>query len=83
MWPSENQQFILKTLEISKKLREKGFKVSTWLEKNTKIDKQLKYADKIGADFTIIVGENELKNDTLLVKNMKEKSQSEIKLEDF
>lgn len=83
LWPSENQQFILKTLEISKKLREKGFKVSTWLEKNTKIDKQLKYADKIGADFTIIVGENELKNDTLLVKNMKEKSQSEIKLEDF
>ncbi len=83
LWPSENPQFIMKALEIAKKLREKGFKVSSWLEKNTKIDKQLKYADKIGAKYTIIVGENELKNDTLLVKDMKEKSQSEIKLEDL
>ncbi len=83
LWPSENPQSIMKALEIAKKLREKGFKVSSWLEKNTKIDKQLKYADKIGAKYTIIVGENELKNDTLLVKDMKEKSQSEIKLEDL
>ncbi|MBP7785870.1 histidine--tRNA ligase [Patescibacteria group bacterium] len=83
LWPSENPQFIMKALEIAKKLREKGFKVSSWLEKNTKIDKQLKYADKIGAKYTIIVGENELKNDTLLVKDMKEKSQSEIKLKDL
>ena len=83
LWPSENSQFLFKSLEISKILREKGFKVSMWLDKNTKIDKQLKYADKIGAKFTIIVGENELKNDTILVKNMKEKSQSEIKLKDL
>jgi histidyl-tRNA synthetase len=83
LWPSENSQFLFKSLEISKILREKGFKVSMWLDKNTKIDKQLKYADKIGAKFTIIVGENELKNDTILVKKMKEKSQSEIKLKDL
>jgi len=53
------------------------------VRKKHQIDKQLKYADKIGAKYTIIVGENELKNDTLLVKDMKEKSQSEIKLEDL
>lgn len=83
LWPSENPRYLLKSLEIARILREKGFKVSTWLDKSSKIDKQLKYADKRGAKFTIIVGENELKNDTLLVKNMKEKSQSEIKLKDL
>ncbi len=83
LWPSENPQFLFKSLEISDLLRKKGFKVSNWLDKNTKIDKQLKYADKIGVKFTIIFGENELKNNSLLVKNMKEKSQSEIKLKDL
>lgn len=83
LWPSENPQFTLTALEIARVLREKGFKVFSWLDKNTKIDKQLKFADKKGAKFTVIVGENELKNNTLLVKDMKEKSQSEVKLKDL
>ena len=83
LWPSENPQFTLTALEIARVLREKGFKVFSWLDKNTKIDKQLKLADKKGAKFTVIVGENELKDNTLLVKDMKEKSQSEVKLKDL
>ena len=46
LWPSENPRYLLKSLEIARILREKGFKVSTWLDKSSKIDKQLKYADK-------------------------------------
>ncbi len=83
LWPSEDQKYFDKTLEVSNILRKKGFEVSTWLEKNTKIEKQLKYADKKGFEFVVIIGENEIEKGTVIVKNMKEKTQKEVKFSDL
>ena len=83
LWPSEDQKYFDKTLEVSNILRKKGFEVSTWLEKNTKIEKQLKYADKKGFEFVVIIGENEREKGTVIVKNMKEKTQKEVKFSDL
>lgn len=83
LWPSEDQKYFDKSLEVSNVLRSKGLEVSTWLEKNTKIEKQLKYADKKGFEFVVIIGENEMNKETVTIKYMKEKTQKEIKISDL
>jgi histidyl-tRNA synthetase len=42
---------------------------------------QMKYADKIGAQYTIVLGEDEIKNNKAVLKNMKTGEQLEIKLD--
>ena len=40
----------------------------------------MKYADKIGAKFTIVLGDNELETKTAMIKNMKTGEKSKIDL---
>lgn len=44
---------------------------------------QMKYADKTGAFFTLIIGDSELESGKAILKNMKESSQQEIDLNDL
>ncbi|MDR0486096.1 MAG: hypothetical protein LBH29_05145, partial [Elusimicrobiota bacterium] len=44
------------------------------------LSSQLKFADKIGADKTFIFAKTEFENQTLILKNMKDKTQSEVKI---
>ena len=83
LWPSQDPKFLEKTLEISSILRDKGKNVSTWVEKNTKIDKQLKYADKKGFKYVVIFGENEMKKNTVTIKNMLTKTQFEVEIKNI
>jgi histidyl-tRNA synthetase len=83
VWPSEDSKFLDKALEISNELRAKGLNVSTWLDKNTKLDKQLKYADKKECKYVIIIGENEMKDKTVTIKNLKDSTQETKPLEKF
>ncbi|MFZ2664150.1 MAG: histidine--tRNA ligase [Patescibacteria group bacterium] len=83
LWPSEDLKFLDKTLQISKALRNKGLNVQTWLEKNTKIDKQLKYADKKECKYAVIIGENEIKDNLVTIKNLANSSQETKPLENF
>lgn len=41
---------------------------------------QFKYSDKINSKFTIVIGDDELKNDTATLKNMKTSEQTTVKL---
>ena len=81
LFPSEDPKFMEKTLEIATELRNKGENVSTWLEKNTKLDKQLKYADKMGIRYVVIIGEKELEENTVTVKDMETGNQETIPFE--
>lgn len=80
LWPSDNPKFLQTTLKVSDILRKKGNNVVTWLDKNTKIDKQLRYADKRRVKFVVIIGENEVNNGSVTIKNMAEKTQEEISM---
>ena len=64
----------IKTIEqcikISKQLREDGIKTMLDLM-NRNIGKNLDYADKMGIPFVGILGENELKENKIKIKNMK------------
>lgn len=59
----------LKSIQLSKLLREKNYIVETDIV-DRNIKKQIKYADKKNIDFTIIIGEEELENNNISIKNM-------------
>jgi histidyl-tRNA synthetase len=64
-------------LELALELRRAGFNVENYLEP-AKLDKQLKYADKAGIPFAILVGPDEQAKGAVLIKNLAEKAQTEV-----
>lgn len=65
---------------MSKMLRIAG--ISTVANRNTfKLDKHFKYAQHQGAQFVVIVGPKEIKNQIVIVKNQKTLKQEEVKIE--
>lgn len=64
---------------IVTKLRNKGVIVETdYLDRSVKA--QMKYANKLGADFVIIIGQNEVESGLVKLKDMKTGGETEIKL---
>jgi len=71
-----------KAVEILNFLREKGIPSQiNYLEKSLKA--QLRFSHKIGADFVVIVGEEEVKNNFLTLKNMKKSLQERVSREEL
>jgi histidyl-tRNA synthetase len=64
-------------------IRKTGKNVETWIEKDTKLDKQLKYADQRGIPKVIIIGEDELRDGTITIKNMQTGKQEIRSLDSF
>jgi len=71
VWPSNGPKFLLRSLEIADKLRSQGKNVVCWLDTDSKLEKQLKYADKKGIPQAVILGEEELQKGVMTVKNLK------------
>ena len=70
----------IKSQKYVNELRELGLVVETNIQ-NRSFNAQLKYANKINVTFVIIIGEDELKNNECIIKNMKTGIQSKIKLD--
>ena len=71
-----------KAFEIVTKLRNKGVIVETdYLDRSVKA--QMKYANKLGVDFTVIIGQNEAESGLVKLKNMETGDEKEIKLEEL
>ena len=66
-------------LELAVVLRKAGFKVSVYMD-DAKLDKQLRYADKAFIPVVLFLGEEEKKNNSVIVKNMKSKEQKIVEL---
>ena len=64
-------------LSLAAELRKAGFNVENYLEP-AKLDKQLKYADKAGIPFAILIGSDEAAKNTVLVKDLAAKAQIEV-----
>ena len=69
-------------LNIAKNLRDNGISCETDLV-NRSVKSQFKYANKINAKFTIILGEDELKNNSVKLKNMDSGEEIFVNLEDL
>jgi histidyl-tRNA synthetase len=64
-------------LALASELRAAGFNVDCWLEP-AKLDKQIKFADKSGIPFVLLLGAEEAAKGTVMVKNMAAKTQNEV-----
>ncbi len=80
LWPNADATHREENRKIAEKLRKAGQNCELWLETDTKLDKQLKYADRKQIPFVIIFGEEEKKSGRVTVKNMKEQTQDTIEL---
>ncbi len=68
--------------DLVRRLRDAGIKVEYNLnEKNIK--PQMKYANKIGARYLALIGQNELETGVLSVKNMESGEKEDVKIDDL
>jgi len=70
-----------KSLEIATKLRNAGIETEVYLE-DKKIKAKFKYADRLQIPYVIVIGEDEISNETLTLKNMATGEQQTLKLEE-
>ena len=69
-------------LKLLSDLRKNGISSQMDLmERNIK--GQFKFANKINAKYTIVIGDNELETETVSVKNMADSSQKQVKFDDL
>ncbi len=69
------------TLKVAAKLRESGINTELYPDNQTKLEKQMKYADKKGIPFVVIIGEDEAKNNVVTLKNLSNREQSTMSLD--
>ena len=72
---------IERALEVSKILRDNGINTEVYLE-DKKIKSKFKYADHLQIPYVIIIGEDEIKNKTVSLKNMENGEQQTISLDE-
>ncbi len=79
---SAGEAALLKALELSADLREQGYSVNIDTVGRS-IKAQMKYSNKIGAQYTVVIGDNELATGKVRLKNMADGSEAEVSLDDF
>lgn len=72
----------LKAIEIVKDMRAEGFGALMDLNQRS-VRAQMKYADKLGAKFNIVIGDNEVETGIAKLKNMASGEETEIALDTF
>lgn len=73
---------ISEALQISTKIRTEGIETEVYVE-NKKPKAKMKYADKLGIPYILIVGEEERETKLYTLKNMKTGEQEKLKLEEI
>ena len=71
----------LKATKLCMDIRNEGFTAVTDIASRS-VKAQMKYADKIGAKFSTVIGDDELANDRCILKNMTTGEQQEVTLSD-
>ena len=72
----------LVSMQLAKELRSNGIDCEVY-PSAAKLQKQLKYANERGCTWVVIIGEEELKNQQLSLKNMESGEQFKIAITDF
>ena len=73
---------LLKALELSADLRAQGYSVNIDTVGRS-IKAQMKFANKLNSEFTIVIGDNELENGVAMLKCMDDGTQTEVSLDAF
>ena len=67
-----------KSIALAQKLRSSGIETELYLSPTDPLDKQIKYANKKGVPYVLIVGENEVKENKITVKNLFTREQKTV-----
>lgn len=69
------------TLQTAAKLRRAGINTEVYPDASDKLGKQLKYANKRGIPYVLVIGEDEVKTGKVTLKDMKAEQQSTLPLD--
>jgi len=72
-----------KSIQAANFLRQNNISTEIYLDPEKKLDKQLKYADKKGIPYVLIIGPEEAKKNVVKLKDLKTGKQQEVVLEDI
>jgi len=78
-----SSEFLEKSLKTAELLRNNKINTAIYPNKDAKLEKQLKYADKKDLRFVVIVGPDEVKNETIIIKDLSTGSQRTISLKEI
>jgi len=69
-------------LKVASLLRDAGINTELYPDPTDKIDKQFKYADKKSIPFAIVIGEEEMKNNSVTLKNLASREQITLPIDE-
>jgi histidyl-tRNA synthetase len=72
-----------KSLNITLRLRSGNISTELWLDPEAKLEKQLKYADQKGIPYVVIIGPDEAEQNNVTLKNLAEKSQQKLSIDEL
>jgi histidyl-tRNA synthetase len=75
-----NSELLPFSIETLNELRRQKINTEIYLDPETKLDKQIKYADQKKIPFVVLVGPEEIKNKTVTVKKLSNGEQKQMKI---
>ncbi|MFH1244435.1 MAG: histidine--tRNA ligase [bacterium] len=69
------------SLKVAQSLRSAGINTELYPDAGAKLDKQLKYADKKAIPYVLVLGDEEVKNNTVTLKNLTTREQLTLPLD--
>ncbi|MDE5615569.1 MAG: histidine--tRNA ligase, partial [Alphaproteobacteria bacterium] len=74
-------QNVAYAMRAASKLRDAGIATATYLDTEKKFKNQVEFADKIGAPFSLIIGDDEAAENVVSLKDMETGKQSQVSVE--
>ncbi len=78
-----NRELEEKSVELSVRLRSNNIPVEFWLGGDSKMEKQLKYADQKGIPYVVILGPEEVEKNVVTLKNLASREQKQVSFEEL
>src|SRR3989344_340204 len=75
-------ELLEKSIEVYSRLRSNNIPTEIWLDPDSKLDKQLKYADQKKIPYAIIIGSDEAKQKKITLKDLSKKTQKILTLDE-
>ncbi|MBI2196935.1 histidine--tRNA ligase [Candidatus Daviesbacteria bacterium] len=73
-----SKEFEQKSIEVCSQLRSNNINTELWLDPETKLEKQLKYADQKGIPYVVIIGPEEAESNKVTLKNLASQTQDKL-----
>lgn len=77
-----NEDVLDKTLEITQMLRKDGISANFDM-RGKSLRRQLEYTDSLGIPYAVIIGPKEIEKDKVKIRDMKKRSEKEVKITDL